>query len=133
MAAVILSTVSMMLHRVDRSLPFDSTLSRFLMVMCAWVAGSVYAARKVSRMRNLVRELRATKGLSQAALGEALGVSRQTRNSIEVGKYDPPLPFAFKIARLFRTPVEAVFLMDNETSAATQEPTGPRGHSATTS
>lgn len=61
-----------------------------------------------------VRTLREAKGLSQGALGEALGVSRQTINSIETGKYDPSLPLAIRIARLFATTVEEVFHVDDE-------------------
>nr|WP_255633211.1 helix-turn-helix transcriptional regulator [Demequina sp. TTPB684] len=53
-----------------------------------------------------MRELR---GLSQAALGDALGVSRQTINSIETGKYDPSLPLAFAISRYFDRTIEEVF------------------------
>jgi putative transcriptional regulator len=60
-------------------------------------------------MKNRVKELRGEKGLSQQALGDALGVSRQTIISIENGKYDPSLPLAFKIARLFEKPIEAIF------------------------
>ena len=63
-------------------------------------------------MRNDVRELRERKGLSQASLGEALGVSRQTVNSIETGKYDPSLPLAFAIATLFETTIEEIFHVD---------------------
>lgn len=60
-------------------------------------------------MKNHLRELRAEKGWSQGDLAEALGVSRQTINAIETEKYDPSLPLAFKIARLFKRPVERVF------------------------
>lgn len=60
-------------------------------------------------MHNRVRALRTEQGWSQAALGEKLGVSRQTINAIEVGKYDPSLPLAFAIARLFRQPIERIF------------------------
>lgn len=60
-------------------------------------------------MDNSVRERREALGLSQAGLGEALGVSRQTVNSIETGKYDPSLPLAFAIARYFGTTIEEVF------------------------
>ncbi|MGC4175075.1 helix-turn-helix transcriptional regulator [Demequina sp.] len=63
-------------------------------------------------MRNDVRENRERTGLSQAALGEALGVSRQTVNSIETGKYDPSLPLAIAIARHFHTTVEEIFHVD---------------------
>jgi putative transcriptional regulator len=62
-----------------------------------------------SRMNNRVRELRGEQGWSQADLGERLEVSRQTVNAIETGKYDPSLPLAFKIARLFGRPIEAIF------------------------
>ncbi|XXF10458.1 helix-turn-helix transcriptional regulator [Pseudomonas sp. D2-3] len=60
-------------------------------------------------MINQVRELRSQRGWSQAELGERLGVSRQTVNAIETGRYDPSLPLAFKIARLFERPIEAIF------------------------
>jgi putative transcriptional regulator len=60
-------------------------------------------------MRNRVRELRQEHGLSQAALGAALGVSRQTVNSIETGRYLPSLPLALAIARHFDLIVEEIF------------------------
>jgi len=60
-------------------------------------------------MKNGVRELRAEKGWSQADLGEKLNVSRQTVNAIETGRYDPSLPLAFAIARLFKCKVEDIF------------------------
>jgi putative transcriptional regulator len=60
-------------------------------------------------MRNHVRELRGGKNWSQGELAEKLGVSRQTINAIETEKYDPSLPLAFKIARLFRQPIEEIF------------------------
>lgn len=60
-------------------------------------------------MTNRVRELRAAKRWSQGDLARELGVSRQTVNAIETGKYDPSLPLAFKIARLFKRPIEAIF------------------------
>ena len=63
-------------------------------------------------MRNDVRALREAEGLSQAALGAELGVSRQTVNSIETGKYDPSLPLAFDIARRFGTTIEEIFHVD---------------------
>ena len=66
-------------------------------------------------MRNDVRELRTAEGLSQQALGQALGVSRQTVNAIETGKYDPSLPLAFKLAALFGQPIEQIFSPDGET------------------
>jgi putative transcriptional regulator len=63
-------------------------------------------------MRNVVRQLRLTRGLSQAALGDALGVSRQTVNSIETGRYLPSLPLAIALARFFDKTVEEVFDVD---------------------
>lgn len=60
-------------------------------------------------MKNCIRELRAARGLSQAALADLLDVSRQTVNAIETGRYDPSLPLAFAIARVFQTSIEAVF------------------------
>ena len=60
-------------------------------------------------MRNQLRELRATREWSQNDLADKLRVSRQTINALETGKYDPSLPLAFKIARLFRIPIEEVF------------------------
>jgi putative transcriptional regulator len=65
-------------------------------------------------MRNRVRELRTARELSQEALGEALGVSRQTVNSIENGRYLPSLPLAIDIARHFGTPVEQIFQPDGK-------------------
>ena len=60
-------------------------------------------------MNNKVRELRGERGWSQGDLAEKLDVSRQTVNAIETGKYDPSLPLAFRIARLFRLPIESIF------------------------
>ena len=60
-------------------------------------------------MKNSVRDIRAQFNWTQADLAEKLGVSRQTVNAIETEKYDPSLPLAFKIAKLFRKPVEDIF------------------------
>lgn len=60
-------------------------------------------------MKNRVRELRTNKGWSQGDLAERLEVSRQTINAIETEKYDPSLPLAFKIARLFKCRVDDLF------------------------
>jgi putative transcriptional regulator len=60
-------------------------------------------------MRNSVRELRSERGLSQGQLGSAMGVSRQTINSIEQERYTPSLPLALALARFFDTTVEAMF------------------------
>ena len=64
-------------------------------------------------VRNDVRALRNDKGLSQGDLGEALGVSRQTVNAIETGRYSPSLPLAIQIARFFGSTVEEVFHVDS--------------------
>ncbi len=63
-------------------------------------------------MKNTLRVLRAEREWSQAALAERLAVSRQTVNAIETGRYDPSLPLAFKIARLFERAIEAIFEPD---------------------
>jgi putative transcriptional regulator len=60
-------------------------------------------------MKNLIRTLRAERELSQAELGQALGVSRQTINAIETERYTPSLPLAIALARFFGRPVEEVF------------------------
>lgn len=60
-------------------------------------------------MKNRLRVLRAERNWSQADLAEKLEVSRQSINAIETGKYDPSLPLAFKLARLFNIPIEAIF------------------------
>ncbi|WP_243042129.1 helix-turn-helix transcriptional regulator [Dyella sedimenti] len=60
-------------------------------------------------MNNRIRELRGDRGWSQADLAERLDVSRQTVNAIETGKYDPSLPLAFRIARLFDLAIESIF------------------------
>lgn len=67
-------------------------------------------------MKNRLKALRAERGWSQAALADQLGVSRQSVNAIETGKYDPSLPLAFAIARLFETSIETIF--DDEAGAA---------------
>ena len=54
--------------------------------------------------------MRAERDWSQAQLAEQLGVSRQTVNALETGRYDPSLPLAFKIARVFEQPIESIFL-----------------------
>jgi putative transcriptional regulator len=60
-------------------------------------------------MKNQLKVLRAMRNWSQADLGEHLDVSRQAVNAIETGKYDPSLPLAFKIARLFGQSIEEIF------------------------
>ena len=71
-------------------------------------------------MENRLKELRAAKGLSQAALGDLLGVSRQSINAIETGKYDPSLPLAFAIARLFGRNIEEIFIDDTPQAQAAE-------------
>lgn len=61
-------------------------------------------------MRNRLKVLRAERDWTQADLAASLDVSRQTVNAIETGKYDPSLPLAFKIARLFGKPIEELFV-----------------------
>jgi len=63
-------------------------------------------------MENKLKILRTEKGWSQAALGAQLDISRQSVNAIETGRYDPSLPLAFKIARLFNLKIEDVFKDD---------------------
>lgn len=65
-------------------------------------------------VNNCLRELRGQREWSQAQLAEVLEVSRQTVNAIETGKYDPSLPLAFKIARVFAQPIESIFSLDAE-------------------
>jgi putative transcriptional regulator len=60
-------------------------------------------------MKNRLKVLRAERNWSQGDLADRLDVSRQSINAIETGKYDPSLPLAFKIARLFGLPIEAIF------------------------
>jgi putative transcriptional regulator len=65
---------------------------------------------KLGLMKNRLRVLRAEREWSQAELATRLKVSRQTVNAIETGKYDPSLPLAFTIARVFEQPIEAIFV-----------------------
>lgn len=64
-------------------------------------------------MTNRLRVLRAERGWSQAELAERVGVSRQTVNALETGRYEPSLTLALKLARLFGLPVESVFSLDD--------------------
>lgn len=63
-----------------------------------------------SDMKNRLKVLRAERDWSQADLADRLTVSRQTVNALETGKYDPSLPLAFRIARLFSQPIETIFI-----------------------
>ena len=67
-------------------------------------------------MKNRVKVLRAENDWSQARLAQELGVSRQTINAIETGKYDPGLPLAFNIARLFAKRIDEIFFPDSPTA-----------------
>lgn len=71
-------------------------------------------------MKNILRTLRAEKGWSQAELADRLDVSRQSVNAIETGKYDPSLPLAFAIARLFGRRIEDIFDDEVEAHAAAE-------------
>lgn len=73
-------------------------------------------------MDNEIRLLRTELGWSQSELARRLAVSRQTVNAIENGRYDPSLPLAFKIARAFSRPIEAIFIEDapEESNAETR-------------
>ncbi len=63
-------------------------------------------------MKNIVKELRTEKEWSQATLADHLEVSRQTVNAIETGRYDPSLPLAFTISKLFGQPIEKIFFVE---------------------
>ena len=63
-------------------------------------------------MNNRLKELRMARAWSQGQLADALGVSRQTTNALENGRYDPSLPLAFRIADIFELPIEQIFLRD---------------------
>jgi len=65
-------------------------------------------------MKNRLRALRTTKEWSQSDLAEKLGVSRQTVNAIETERYDPSLPLAFKVSRVFKLPIEEIFEPDGQ-------------------
>lgn len=69
-------------------------------------------------MRNRLKVLRAERNWSQADLADRLDVSRQSVNAIETGKYDPSLPLAFKIARVFALPIEQIFSDEDVAAAA---------------
>ena len=66
--------------------------------------------------RNALKVLRAQRSWTQARLAEELGVSRQTVNALEAGRYDPSLPLAFTIARVFGLTIEEIFFPDDEAS-----------------
>ena len=91
-------------------------------------------------MKSKLRELREGKQWSQSDLADKLGVSRQTINAIETERYDPSLPLAFKVARLFKKPIEDIFAkpfredpelwpVDYPATLDSPEPDTARGHS----
>lgn len=69
-------------------------------------------------MKNCLRELRAQRKWSQAELAEKLGVSRQSVNAIETGRFDPSLPLAFRLSNLFGQAIESIFFDDNQETLA---------------
>jgi putative transcriptional regulator len=69
-------------------------------------------------VRNELRALRESRGWTQAAVADRLGVSRQTVNALETGRYDPSLPLAFRLAGLFGRPIEELFHPDEDDAAA---------------
>jgi putative transcriptional regulator len=73
-------------------------------------------------VQNRIKLLRTERGWSQAELAERLHVSRQTVNSIETGRYDPSLPLAFSISRLFRLPIERIFTSEMRTRDSYERP-----------
>lgn len=68
-------------------------------------------------MKNRLKVLRAEAGLSQAALADQLGVSRQTVNALETGRYDPSLPLAFSLAALFGLRIEDIFEPEQQSTS----------------
>lgn len=77
-------------------------------------------------MKNRLRVLRAEQGWSQAEVAERLGVSRQTVNAVETGKYDPSLPLAFQMAALFGRRIEDIFQPEDNGTGATAPQTATR-------
>lgn len=84
----------------------------------AWNTFDIGASERA--MKNIVSILRAQHKWSQAEVADMLGVSRQTINAIETGRYDPSLPLAFKIGSLFDVPIEEVFTPDTDTTKPDQ-------------
>jgi putative transcriptional regulator len=72
-------------------------------------------------MKNRLKVLRAERDWSQADLAARLDVSRQTVNAIETGKFDPSLPLAFKVAALFKQPIEDIFSEDTRSQGSTPD------------
>jgi putative transcriptional regulator len=81
-------------------------------------------------MQNRLKELRAVNGWSQAHLADLLGVSRQTVNALEKGRYDPSLPLAFRLSHVFSAPIEDLFTpsaddLGSVATTATSAPSAP--------
>ncbi len=76
-------------------------------------------------MENRLKERRAVNGWSQAHLADLLGVSRQTVNALEKGRYDPSLPLAFRLASVFDTTIEDLFQPVDDDLGAAEPPPGP--------
>ncbi|MCB0997343.1 MAG: helix-turn-helix transcriptional regulator [Acidimicrobiales bacterium] len=72
-------------------------------------------------MQNRLKELRAVNGWSQAHLADLLGVSRQTVNALEKGRYDPSLPLAFRLSRVFSAPIEELFIPSGDDLGTTAD------------
>lgn len=73
-------------------------------------------------MNNQLKALRQARGWSQGALADQLDVSRQTVNALETGRYDPSLPLAFRIARLFGQTIETIFQPEEQPSLTSKPP-----------
>jgi len=69
-------------------------------------------------VKNHLKAFRESRSWTQAKLADQLGVSRQTVNALETGRYDPALPLAFRIAKLFGQPIEAIFIPEDEDTTA---------------
>jgi putative transcriptional regulator len=78
-------------------------------------------------VRNSLRALREARGWTQAAVADRLGVSRQTVNALETGRYDPSLPLAFRLAALFGRPIEQLFHPDEDDAAPAPQAVGRAG------
>ena len=79
-------------------------------MVCSLLPHGPGARAQALRVKNRLRVLRAERDWSQADLAERVGVSRQTINAIETEKYDPSLPLAFALARVFGDSIEEIFL-----------------------
>ena len=81
--------------------------------MSSWLVAVRLRAPEGTHVTNRVREMRCERDLTQLALAQVLGVSRQTINAIETGRYLPSLPLALKTAQLFGVPVEEIFHLED--------------------